>query len=94
VLMALLLASLMRGPGPARSHDRRDLALYRGARASALAFLIGASLSGGSADPGILFFLCLAVVTAARRQAASLRLPTAARSDLSIAAPYRPAGAR
>ena len=67
VLMGLLTATLLRDPGSSSTHDPTALGLYRGARAAALAFLVGVSLSGGSADPGILFFLCLAVVVTARQ---------------------------
>jgi hypothetical protein len=46
--------------------DRKTLALVSGARASVLASLAAAAVSGGSADPGLLFFIALAVVTVAR----------------------------
>lgn len=69
LLMIALLAALLKGPGPGQPTAPGDesLALFKGARACAFAFLIGASLSGGAADPGVLFFICLAVVVSLRR---------------------------
>ncbi len=50
------------------SRDRETLALVSGARAAALASLAAASVSGGSADPGLLFFIALAAVVVIRRR--------------------------
>jgi hypothetical protein len=78
VLMAVLVGELLRGPGHQRLAviDPEAFALCRAARACGLGFLIGASISGGAADPGILFFICLGVVV-------SIRYELAARSGLS-----------
>jgi hypothetical protein len=69
LLMAILVVSLLRGPGPNRlaRFDREAFVLCRATRALASAFLVGSSISGGAANPGVLFFLCLAVVVSLRR---------------------------
>jgi hypothetical protein len=69
LLMASLVGVLLRDMIAAKPQhvDRRTLALVSGARASALASLAGASVSGAFADPGLLFFISLAVVDACRR---------------------------
>ena len=68
MLMGLLVVELLRPPAPVPpTRAGRDmLGFYRGARAAALAFLVGGALSGGAADPGILFFICLAIALASR----------------------------
>lgn len=69
LLMAALVGVLLRDlalPKP-RAVDRRTLALTSGARAAALASLAAASVSNGSADPGLIFFIALAVVGARRK---------------------------
>ena len=75
LLMMVLVAELVRGPGrqAASLLDRDTLALYRGVRACGLATLLGASLSGAAADPGVLFFICLAVAVSIRHTARAAR---------------------
>jgi hypothetical protein len=81
LLMAALVGVLLRDMTAARPQhlDRQTLALVSGARASALASLAGASVSGGFADPGLSFFIALAVVGACRKGelAAPMRRPRA-----------------
>lgn len=81
-LMIALLAALLKGPGLGRPTESGDgsLALFMGARACAFGFLVGASLSGGAADPGVMFFICLAVVVSLRRAFAAR--PVLMRADL------------
>jgi hypothetical protein len=50
----------------AQGVDRQTLALVSGARTAALAALAGSSISSGYADPGLTFFMALAVVGACR----------------------------
>jgi O-antigen ligase len=69
LLMAVLVGVLLRdlvSPVP-QAVDRQALALVSGARAAALASLAAASASGGFADPGLVFFIALAVVGACRK---------------------------
>jgi hypothetical protein len=75
VLLAGLVADLLRGPGhrSLAAADPEAFALGRAARACGLGHLIGASISGGAADPGILFFICLAVVVSIRRRLTATR---------------------
>jgi hypothetical protein len=70
LLMAALVMELARGIGrPSFSQVDPEMgALHDSARACALAGLVGASIAGGSADPGLLFFVGLAVVFACRTQ--------------------------
>jgi hypothetical protein len=68
LLMAALVGVLIRdiaAPQP-RTVDRRTLALVSGARAAALASLAAASVASGFADPGLVFFVALAIVGACR----------------------------
>jgi hypothetical protein len=78
-LMGVLLLILMRGMIGLRAlpEDKPMFALCAGARACGFAGLVAASIAGSSADPGVLFFACLATVVACRhhvkvRQAALL----------------------
>lgn len=64
-LLAMLLAALLWLPGRARrTVDAEADAIMASARAGALAALLAASLAGGLADPGMGFFVPLAVVMA------------------------------
>jgi hypothetical protein len=64
-LIAMLLAALLWPPGRLRQPvDAEADAIMASARASALAALLAASLAGGLADPGMGFFVPLAVVMA------------------------------
>ncbi|WP_210262467.1 hypothetical protein [Mesorhizobium erdmanii] len=70
LMMAILLCILARGLGAAREWvDPETDAVVASVRSAALASIIAMSVSGGSADPGILFFIALAVVSATRARA-------------------------
>jgi hypothetical protein len=70
VLGTLLLLPLIlplvrfRSPPAWSKRDPQTSALTSGARASALAGLVAVTINGGTADPGLLFFVSLAVVLA------------------------------
>ncbi|MDG4879443.1 GNVR domain-containing protein [Mesorhizobium sp. WSM4935] len=67
LMMATLLAVVIRGLGGLRSYvDGETEAVVSSVRACALAGMVAASISGGTADPGIVFFVALAVVVATR----------------------------
>ncbi len=69
LLIGALVGMLFRDMVSAKPRhlDRKTLGLVSGARASALASLAGSSLASGFADPGLLFFIALAVVGACRK---------------------------
>jgi hypothetical protein len=69
--MAALVVVLLRCLGGIRrTRQNGDLfALAAGARASAMGGLVGAAIGGSSADPGITFMVCLAVIAACRYHA-------------------------
>lgn len=70
VLMAALLAVVVRGLGPLKRWVDDDVeTVAASVRASALGSLIGGSLTSGTADPGIFFFISLAVIAATRMHA-------------------------
>jgi len=76
VIGALLMATLvavflwdMVAP-KSKNADRETLALVSGARSSVLASLAAASVSSGFADPGLIFFIALALVVVYRKGAA------------------------
>lgn len=67
LMMGGLLCVLARGLGAVRQWvDPETDAVVASVRNAALASIIAMSVSGGSADPGILFFIALAVVCATR----------------------------
>jgi len=70
LLMACLVGVLLRDMVSPKSvyPDMETLALASSARACVLASLAAAGVSGGSADPGLLFFIALAVVVASRKR--------------------------
>jgi hypothetical protein len=70
MLMATLLWEISRGVGRPSSGqiDPEMRALHDSVRACALAWIVGASIMSGSADPGLLFFVALATVLACRTQ--------------------------
>lgn len=76
VMMAFLVAVLVWDMVSSKRAlaDKGTLALVSGARACALASVAGASISSGSADPGLLFFIALAIVVVHRKPAPA-RLP-------------------
>lgn len=55
------------GDPPHGSEARRVIALHDSVRAAALTLLLAATIGGGAADPGILFFISLATVFGCRR---------------------------
>jgi hypothetical protein len=75
LLVAFLVAALLRGMGGLRAHpeDRPLFALCAGARACGFAFLLASSIAGGMADPGVLFFAALATVLACRHHVMARR---------------------
>ncbi|GHE61630.1 hypothetical protein GCM10019059_21260 [Camelimonas fluminis] len=79
VLQALLAATLLRALPPSRSDASNLPALYEAARMTGLATLVPSLLAGGSADPGMLFFICVAVAQSAR-QSMQAQAPVAASS--------------
>jgi hypothetical protein len=72
LLFVLLLCELVRGlgAGTAARAERDMVALAGSARAAAIAWLIPACITSGSADPGAAFFIGLAVVVACRQRLA------------------------
>jgi hypothetical protein len=70
LMMAMLLGVVVRGLTGVRDRvDPETDAVVTSVRNAALASLIAASTSGGTADPGILFFIALAVISATRTRA-------------------------
>ncbi|WP_181705387.1 hypothetical protein [Chthonobacter rhizosphaerae] len=87
IFMALLTAAIV-GSGGRRSPplDRDAAALTSSIRAAVVAALVSASLTGGSADPGMLFFVSLGIVVALRARA-SVRAPSPiGRREAAVAA--------
>jgi hypothetical protein len=63
-MLSLLVLAMIRRPQRLYAMlDARDAATVDGARAAALASIVSGSLISGTADPGLLFFIPLAVVT-------------------------------
>ncbi|MCJ8145222.1 hypothetical protein MKI84_20055 [Ancylobacter sp. A5.8] len=92
-LPLLALAALFLRPPP--TDTRRDagpLALHEAARATGLWILVPAIISGGNADPGILFFICLATVLSCRDALAAV--PVLAPRPRTGALQRRPAAQR
>ncbi|WP_245462030.1 hypothetical protein, partial [Mesorhizobium sp. M7A.F.Ca.US.003.02.1.1] len=70
LMIVALLYVVTRGLGAVRERvDAETDAIVTSVRNAALASIIAMSVSGGSADPGILFFIALAVVCATRARA-------------------------
>jgi hypothetical protein len=70
LMMAILLGVLVRGMGRLREWvDPETDAVVASVRNASLASIVAGSLVGGGADPGILFFVALAVVSATRARA-------------------------
>lgn len=78
-LQLVLCLALVRPLPAGRNYAPKMRAFHEAARATGLATLTAALLAGGSADPGMLFFICVAVTLSCRR------LP------LCAAAPLQPA---
>jgi hypothetical protein len=71
-MLALLVAELLRavgGPRPAQGENAL-LVLGASARAAGVAWLVAQAVSGSSADPGLVFFICLATVASCRARLA------------------------
>ncbi|MBZ9672792.1 hypothetical protein [Mesorhizobium sp. ES1-3] len=93
-MMVILLGVLVSGTGRVRQWMEPETdAVVTSVRNASLASIIASSVSAGSADPGILFFLAFAVVTTAvaraRRNAAgaTLTCPMDHRHEILEAAP-------
>ena len=70
IMMATLLAFVARGLGRLSTYvDPETDAVVSAVRASALAGVVAGSLSSGTADPGMVFFIALAVIAASRARA-------------------------
>ena len=70
LMMAALVGFLLRGMrGLERAVDSTPLNIANSARAAALASLLVISISGNSADPGLVFFISLAVILSCREDA-------------------------
>ncbi len=84
MMFASLLLIMTNGLGAAATKARLDeRALTSSVRACALAGIVSASLAGGSADPGVIFFVSLAVIVTCRERALRGRDPL--HSPLSLA---------
>ncbi len=66
-LQLLLSLALLRPLPQNRPHDPQLRALHEAARATGLASITAMMLNGSSADPGMLFFICVAVTLSSRR---------------------------
>jgi hypothetical protein len=74
VCVAVIVLEILKSPGPMKAIvEASNVALHDGVRAFALLLLVAATLSGGGADPGSLFFIALATIMACR---AHLRAPS------------------
>jgi len=73
ILIALLMVDLARGPDGGRPQPEHSelAALCRSLRVTGFAAVIPAAISGGSADPGILFFIILAALLVGRKHLAT-----------------------
>jgi hypothetical protein len=70
LMMAMLLAVVIRGLAGVREWiDPETDAVVTSVRNAALGSLVAASVSGATADPGILFFIAVAVISATRARA-------------------------
>ena len=68
-MMGILVAYLLRGTkGLEGTSDRKRLYIANGVRAAALASLLTSSIAGSGADPGLIFFISLAVLVSYREQ--------------------------
>lgn len=74
IMMGMLVWFLLVGVrGLDQTVDNKRLAIVKSTRAAGLASLLTLSISGGMADPGIIFFISLAVVLSCRQQARRAR---------------------
>lgn len=93
-LQLLLALSLLRPLPRNPAYDPQLRALHEAARATGLAGITAITLSGGSADPGMLFFICVAVTLSSRRVLLSRAGPQGAQRPRALAwrDPGRPPG--
>lgn len=86
LLMGVLVFVILRGTGSRKlaNADRELLALAAGSRAAVLSSLIALSLVGSGADPGVLFFIGLAIIVTCRYR---LSATPASRSFKKLYAP-------
>jgi hypothetical protein len=81
LMMMSLVAALISG-GRSRLGPNRTMALIAGTRTSTIALLIGATISGAGADPGLLFFVAVAIVVRSQHRAPQPSfLPSTPRAD-------------
>jgi hypothetical protein len=79
LMFAFLVAALVRRTGPVdiRGSDREIVAFAESIRAATIAWLVPAAISSGSADPGLIFFIGLAVVVSCRQRFSQVVRPLA-----------------
>ncbi|CCF00177.1 conserved hypothetical membrane protein (plasmid) [Sinorhizobium fredii HH103] len=86
LMMATLSFMVFRGMGSLKRYvDPETNTVVSSVRACALASVVSGSLAGGSSDPGMIFFIALAVISASRARARSERY--AAKHDLPLGQP-------
>ncbi|ACP22788.1 putative transmembrane protein (plasmid) [Sinorhizobium fredii NGR234] len=74
LMVATLSFMVFRGMGSLKRYvDPETNAVVSSVRASVLASVVSGSLTGGSSDPGMMFFIALAVISASRARARSER---------------------
>ncbi|MEY9559318.1 hypothetical protein [Sinorhizobium fredii] len=70
LMMATLAGVIVRGMGRLGAHaDAETNAVVSSVRAAAIGGMVSVSISGGTADPGMVFFIALAVISASRVRA-------------------------
>ncbi len=70
LMMAALLAEVLRGMGRLRPYvDEQTNAVVSSVQACAIGSIVASSLASGTADPGMVFFIALAVISASRVRA-------------------------
>lgn len=80
LMIGALVAFLVTGMnGLDGTLDKKSIALAKSARASALASLLTSSISGGSANPGVIFFIALALAIICRERVEGKQRYTGAR---------------
>ncbi|TIM30751.1 MAG: hypothetical protein E5Y63_09790 [Mesorhizobium sp.] len=76
LMMVVLLVVVFRGMGSLKQYiDPETNAVVSSVRACALASIVAGSLAGGSADPGIVFFIAVAVICSTRVRALGASTP-------------------
>lgn len=93
-MMVTLLLVILRGMGSLKGHiDPETNAVVSSVQACALGSVAAGSLGAGSADPGMIFFIALAVISTSRVNARKSRDATIRTIQLGQPEPlaYRPA---